>query len=56
MPSTLRAAIEQTPDRPGVTRSVVLAAGAHQIPFWRQVIDAQPHIPSLGTVAWHATT
>ena len=23
--------------------------------FWK-VIDAQPHIPSLGTVAWHAST
>ncbi len=48
--ATLRAAVDQTPDRPGVTRSVVLVTGAHQMPFWRSVMDAQPETASLGTV------
>lgn len=49
--ATLRAAVDLTPDRPGVTRSVVLVAGAHQMPFWREVMQAEASTPSLGTVA-----
>ncbi|TDW92883.1 hypothetical protein EV137_0150 [Kribbella pratensis] len=47
--TTLRASIEQTPDKPGVTRAVVLITNAHQMPFWREV--EQTSEPSLGTVA-----
>ena len=49
--ATLRSAIDLTPDRPGVTRSVVLVAGAHQMPFWREVMQTESSTPSLGMVA-----
>lgn len=49
--ATLRAAVDLRPDRSGVTRSVVLVAGAHQMPFWREVMQAEASTPSLGTVA-----
>ena len=49
--NSLDSAITQTPDRPGVTRSVALVVSTQQMGFWREVFSRQADTPVLGTVA-----
>jgi|GEM_PF-3984896 len=46
----LTTALEQRPQRPGVTRSAVIVAGPQQMVLWRKVLGDRGRNASLGTV------
>ncbi len=48
--AALTAALEQRPQRPGVTRSAVIIAGLQQMSLWRTVVRQAGHTPALGAV------